>query len=113
MGWSVSRHSRPERKLMLFDRKLGGLRGAVKRGEGSIHLTNSSEKLRLAALALIKAERALIREYPERDPKGKHSHELRAEEERWLSLSIDAIVEEYGKPVTQEDADPGFGPVHS
>ncbi len=97
MGWSVSRHSEPDRKLDLLDRRLGRLRGAVKRGEGPTHIKNAAEKVRLAALALIKAKRALIREYPQRDPDGRQSRNLQDEEQRWLTLSTDAIVEEHGK----------------
>ena len=50
MGWSVSRHSDPCRKLNLLDKRLGRLRGAVKQGEGSTHIANAAEKLRTAAL---------------------------------------------------------------
>jgi hypothetical protein len=53
--------------------------------------------VRLAALALIKAKRALITEYPQRDPDGRQSRNLQDEEQRWLTLSTDAIVEEHGK----------------
>jgi hypothetical protein len=97
MGWSDSRHSEPGRKMDLLDRRLGRLRGAVRRGEGSSHIAKAAEKVRLAALALIKAKRALIEEYPQRDPDGRQSRNLREEEERWLTLSTDAIVEEFSK----------------
>ena len=53
--------------------------------------------MRLAALALIKAKRALIGEYPQRDAGGRQSRNLQDEEQRWLSLSTQAIVEEYGR----------------
>jgi hypothetical protein len=95
MGWSVHQHSEPNRKLDLLDRRLNRLRGVVKRGEGSSHISNAAEKVRLAALAVIKAERALIREYPQRDPSGRQSRNLQAEEQRWLTLSAEAIVDEY------------------
>jgi hypothetical protein len=98
MGWSVSGHSEPLRKLYQFKSRLCRLRGVVKRGEGPIHISNAAEKVRLAALALIKAKRALIREYPERDPDGRPSRNLHEEEQRWMALSIEAIVEKHGKP---------------
>lgn len=97
MGFSVHRHSQPDGKLGLLDRRLGRLRGAVKRDEGSTHISKAEENVRLAALAVIKAKRALIREYPQRDPTGRQSRKLQDEEQRWLTLSIDAIVEEHGK----------------
>ncbi|SRR5579883_2211491 len=96
MGWSVSRHSEPDRKLGTFESRLCRLRGAVKRGAGPIPVSNAAEKLRLAALALIKARRALIKEYPQRDPGGRQSRNLQEEEQRWLALSTEAIVQEYG-----------------
>ena len=96
MGWSVHRHSEPDRKLDLLERRLVRLRGVVKRGEGSNHISNAAEKVRLAALAVIKAKRALIGEYPQRDPTGRQSRKLQDEEQRWLTLSTDAIVEEHG-----------------
>jgi hypothetical protein len=48
-------------------------------------------------LALIKAKRALIREHPQRDPDGRQSWNLQDEEQRWLAVSAEAIVEEYGR----------------
>jgi hypothetical protein len=86
--------------LDLLDRRLVRLRGAVKRGEGSTHIANTAEKVRLAALAVIKAEQALIAEYPQRDPTGRQSRNLQDEEQRWLTLTTDAIVEEHGKDAT-------------
>ncbi|WP_422929227.1 hypothetical protein [Singulisphaera sp. PoT] len=96
MGWSVNEHSQPDRKLDYYDRKLGRLRGVVKRKENSHHISKAAENLRLAALAVIKAKQALIREYPQRDPTGHKSKDLLDEKERWLTLSTDAIIEEYG-----------------
>jgi hypothetical protein len=83
--------------LGLLERRLGQLRGAVKRGDGPTQVANAAEKVRLAALAVIKAKRALIREYPERDPGGRQSRNLLDEERRWLTTSIGAIVEGYGQ----------------
>jgi hypothetical protein len=102
MGWSVSRNSEPYRKLNLLDKRLRRLRGAVKAGEGPTHVSNAAEKLRLAALALIKARLALIREYPQRDLDGRESSKLRDEERRWRSLTIDAVVKEHGSAEAPE-----------
>jgi hypothetical protein len=93
MGWSVYRHSEPERKLDLLDRMLGRLRGAVRRGDDPV---GDAERVRRAALAVINAKRALITEYPERDPEGRQARNLAREVERWLSLSAEVIAAEYG-----------------
>jgi hypothetical protein len=92
-----------DRKRNLFDRRLARFRGDVKRGESPSHVANAAEKLRLAALALIKAKRALIREYPERDQDGRQSRNLLDEELRWLSLPAEAIIEERGKDDRSHD----------
>jgi hypothetical protein len=93
----VQRSSQPESKLALFDSRLSRLRGAVKAGESVAHVGKAAENLRLAALSVIKAKLALIREYPARDPDGRESANLRQEDQRWRSLSAEAITEEYGK----------------
>jgi hypothetical protein len=97
MGWSVSRNSEPDRKLDLLDRRLCHLRGVVKRGKGPTQISNAAENVRLAVLALIKAKRALIKEYPQRDPRGRQSQKLQEEEKLWIALSVEEIVEEHGK----------------
>jgi predicted metal-dependent hydrolase len=97
MGWSVSEHSEAPRKRSQLDQRLRRLQAAVRSGEGSIHISNAAEKVRLAALAFIKAKRALLGEYPRRDPEGRQSQNLQKEEQRWLSLPTEAIVEEHGQ----------------
>ena len=93
----VSENSQPARKQLLVEKRLRRLRAAVKAGEGLTHVSGAAEKLRLAGLALIKAKRALIREYPQRDPDGRQSWKLQDEEQRWLCLSTEAIVAEHGE----------------
>jgi len=93
MGWSVSRHSEPSRKLALFAGRLRTLRGLVKRDASSDHIAMAAEKLRLSALGVIKAKRALNQEYPHRDPDGRQSHKFDEEEQRWRALSPQAIAE--------------------
>jgi len=93
----VQRSSQPESKLALLNSRLGRLRGAVKAGESVTHISKAAENVRLAALSVIKAKLALNREYPARDPDGKESANLREEDQRWRSLSAEAIAEEYGK----------------
>jgi hypothetical protein len=96
MQW-VTEHSEPVRKRLLIEKRLRRLKAAVKADEGWIHISNAAEKVRLAAFSLIKAKRALIKEYRNKDPDGQLSLRLREEEQRWLSLSTQAIVEEHGK----------------
>jgi hypothetical protein len=105
MGWSVGRHSEPERKLGFFDSMISRLRGSVRRGDSPVRLRKAAERVRQAALAVIKAKRALIAEYPDRDPSGRQSRNLAGEEERWLSLPAETIASEYGA-----EAGPGAAP---
>jgi hypothetical protein len=96
MEW-VTPHSEPLSKLALLDSRLTRLRGAVKAGESPTHLRNAAEKVRLAQLSVIKAKLALIREYPQRDPGGRQSSNLRAEESQWRTLTTEAIIEQFGR----------------
>jgi hypothetical protein len=93
----VSKQSEPARKQNLVERRLRRLRAALKAGAGPMHIAREAEKVRLAALALIKAKRALIREYPHRDPDGRHSWNLQDEEQRWLAVSTEVIIEQHGR----------------
>jgi hypothetical protein len=97
MEW-VTPHSEPVSKLALLNSRLTRLRGAVKAGESPTHLRNAAEKLRLAQLSVIKAKLALIREYPQRDPGGRQSKNLRDEQSRRRTLTTEAIIEEFGRP---------------
>ena len=93
----VSQHSEPARTRNLAEKRLRRLRAAVKGREGLMHIYREAEKVRVAALALIKAKRALIREYPQRDPDGRQLWNLQDEEQRWLALSTEAIIEQHGR----------------
>jgi hypothetical protein len=93
----VSQHSEPARKQNLIEKRLRRLQAAVKAGKGLMHIAREAEKVRLAALALIKAKRALIREHPQRDPDGRQSWNLQDEEQRWLAVSTEAIIKEHGR----------------
>ncbi|MDE2508340.1 MAG: hypothetical protein KGM43_14095 [Planctomycetota bacterium] len=90
----VGRGSEPNKKRGQLDHRLYQLCCVVKRGAGSYHISKAAEKVRLSALGVIKAQRALINEYPARDPEGRQSRNLLAKEQRWLSLSVEAIVAE-------------------
>lgn len=94
MGWDVSKHSEPSRKRNLFAKRLRRLRAAVESGESVLHISKAAEKVRIAALTFIKAKRALLAEYPQNDPDGRRLRNLRQDEERWVSLQVEAIVKE-------------------
>lgn len=96
MGWSVSKHSMPDRKLDLLDRRLIRLRGAVKRGESPAKIAAAAELVREAALAVIKAKQALLAEYPDRDTDGRRAQNLDREEQLWHALSVEEIAAEHG-----------------
>jgi hypothetical protein len=93
----VSQHSEPARKQNVIDTRLRRLRAAIEAGEGLMDISREAEKVRLASLALIKAERALIRENPHSDPDGRQSWNLQDEEQRWLAVSTEAIIQELGR----------------
>jgi hypothetical protein len=97
MPSSVSQHSEPARMRNLAVKRLRRLREAVTAGEDLLHICREAEKVRLAALALIKVKRALIRKYPQRDPDGRQVWNLQDEEQRWLAFSTEAIIEQHGR----------------
>ncbi|HEY2787603.1 MAG TPA: hypothetical protein VGJ05_21785 [Fimbriiglobus sp.] len=97
MEW-VTPHSEPLSKLALLESRLTRLRGAIKSGEGLTQLQKAAERVRLAQLSVIKAKLALIDEYPQRDPQGRQLANLRNQESQWQTLTVEAIIEQYGRP---------------
>jgi hypothetical protein len=97
MEW-VTPQSEPLSKLALLNSRLTRLRGAVKAGEGPTQLRKAAEKVRLAQLSVIKAKLALVREYPQRDPGGGQLANLRDQEALWRTLTVEAIIEQFGRP---------------
>jgi len=87
----VPRSLEPYKKRELFDKRVLQLRGAINSGADAVRVAKAAEKVRLAALAVIKAKRALIvganRE--------RQLRNLDQEEERWSSLSLDDIVTQF------------------
>jgi hypothetical protein len=94
MGWDVSKHSEPSRKRLILAKRIRRLKAAVKAGESELHVFKTGEKVRIAALTLIKAKRALLAEYPQSDPHGRRLRNLQQEEERWASLQIEVLINE-------------------
>jgi hypothetical protein len=95
MGWSVSKHSEPERKLDLLGRRLERLKGALKRCESAGKVRRTAELVRLAVLAVIKGKKALLKEYPEHDRTGRQRQNLEQDEQRWSVLPTEVIVAEH------------------
>ena len=97
MEW-VTPQSEPLSKLALLNSRLTRLRGAVKSGEGPTHVRKAAEKVRLAQLSVIKAKLALVVEYPQRDPGGRQLANLRDQEAQWQTLTVEEIIEQFGRP---------------
>lgn len=97
MYWRViGPKSEPGRKNDLWEKRLARLRGAVKAQESTAQVHVAVEKLRFAKFALLKAQFAILREYPSRDPQFKEAKKLCEEAMRWTSLSTEQIVQEFG-----------------
>jgi hypothetical protein len=84
----VPRGLEPYQKRDLFEKRVRQLRAAVRSSASGPHVSSAAEKVRLAALALIKAKRALVRG----NNRARQLDNLKQEEERWLALTPDEIV---------------------
>ncbi|MGL6097440.1 MAG: hypothetical protein ACRC7O_16785, partial [Fimbriiglobus sp.] len=83
----VPRSNEPYQKRELFDKRRLALRGAVNAGATADRVAGTAEKVRLAALAVITAERSLLASRSVSDARTRQSDNLRRDEERWLGLS--------------------------
>lgn len=92
----VTPHSEPVSKLALLENVRTRLRSAIKAGSSPTRVRKAAERVRLAHLAIIKAKLALIWEYPQRDPDGRQSENLRNEQHHWQTLPIEAVIEQCG-----------------
>jgi hypothetical protein len=82
----------PYQKRELLDKRLLALRGAINAGASAVRVANAVEKVRLAALAVIKAQRSLLDGRRESEALTRQLDNLQRDEERWQSLSVEAIV---------------------
>jgi hypothetical protein len=89
----VPRSLEPYQKRELFEKRVRELRGVVKAGEGASRVSNAAEKVRLAALAVVKAKRALVRG----TDRVQQLSNLQQEEGRWLALRAEEIVAQFAK----------------
>jgi hypothetical protein len=87
----VPRDLEPYKKRALFDKRVRQLRAAV--GARPDRLSDAAEKVRRAALAVVKAKRALCRGAD----RAKQLSNLRREEERWLALAVEDIIAQVAK----------------
>jgi hypothetical protein len=89
----VPRSLEPYRKRDLFEKRVRQLRGAVKAGANASRVSHAAEKVRLAALAVIKAKRALVRG----TDRVQQLSNLQQEEDRWLALTAEQIVAQFAR----------------
>ncbi len=98
----VPRRLEPYQKREILDKRLLSLRGAINSGASDVRITHAAEKVRLSALTVIKAQRSLLAERPESEARARQLQNLSDEEERWNSLSVEAIIAQ----ATAADASP-------
>lgn len=101
----VPRGLEPYQEQELFEKRVDELRTAVRSNAPAAKLAMAAEKVRAAALAVIKAKRSIIASHPasqtglEEHPQGKslarQLEHLERESQRWLSFSVDEIATLY------------------
>ncbi len=88
----VPRSYEPYKKREQLDKRLLALRGAVNAGASAERIAGAAEEVRLAALAIVKARRSILAGWREDDAVARQLRNLQRDEERWVSLSVEAIV---------------------
>jgi hypothetical protein len=104
----VPRSLEPYQKKELLEKRIVELQAAVCSGAGPARLSKAAEKVRSAALAVVKAKRAIIASHPTSQTGSKAYNRaeslapelanLEQEYERWSSLSVEEIVGLYTTP---------------
>jgi hypothetical protein len=89
----VPRSLEPYQKRELFEKRVRELRGVVKAGARTSRVSNAAEKVRLAALAVVKAKRVLVRG----TDRVQQLSNLQQEEGRWLALTAEEIVTQFAR----------------
>ena len=84
----VPRSLEPYQKRGLFEKRVRQLRAAVKSGASCLRVSSAAEKVRLAALAVIKAKRALVQGMN----RARQLDNLQREEDRWSALTAEEII---------------------
>jgi hypothetical protein len=93
----IPRSLEPYQKRELLAKRLSSLRAAVAAGSSATRVSNAAEKVRSAALALIKAQRSLLPLNLESEALARQVQNLKQEEEQWRALTTEAIVEQFGE----------------
>lgn len=94
----VPRYLEPYQKREILEKRLLSLRGAINSGASEARIANAAEKVRLAALAVIKTRRSQLWAPPTSEA-GRHQlQNLDEDEHRWRSLSVEAIVNQASRP---------------
>lgn len=88
----VPRSMEPYKKRELLDKRWLALRGVINAGATAECVASAAEKVRLAALAVIKAQRSLLDCRLESEVLTRQLDNLQRDEARWLSLSVESIV---------------------
>ena len=87
----VPRSLEPYQKQELFEKRALQLRGVVGSGKDINQIVKSAERLRLAALGLIKSKRQSL----SHGNREKQLANLQQNEEYWLAISVEEIVTQY------------------
>jgi len=84
----IPRSLEPCKKRELFDKRVLQLRAAVNSGASAGRLANAAEKVRLAALTVVKAKRTMIGG----NDRVLQLRNLQEEEKHWSALTVEEIV---------------------
>jgi hypothetical protein len=92
----IPRSLEPYQKRELLEKRVRTLRTSVASGL-AVRISKAAEKVRSAALALIKAQRSLLPLTLDTEALTRQVQNLQQEEERLLSLTTEAIVEQFAE----------------
>jgi hypothetical protein len=90
----VPRGNEPYQKRDILDKRMRSLRGLIASGASAARIADAAEKVRHAALAVIKARRSILAERPEDAARRRELDNLERDEARWRESSVEAILAE-------------------
>ena len=104
----VPRGLEPHKKREILDQRIAELRHAIRTGATPARLSKTAERVRSAALAVIKAKRAILAEirvvqsggsrFPDGDSNARQEENLAVESGRCSSATVDEIAARYSSP---------------
>jgi hypothetical protein len=97
----VPRSLEPYQKQELFEKRVLQLRGVVGSGKDTYQIVKSAERLRLAALGLIKSKRQSL----SHGNREKQLANLLQNEEYWLTITVDEIVTQFAAELDRTKQD--------